>query len=293
MTTDSTKTSKILAAPAPAPQQDSSVSTKPEYPSMIENTKRTVFDGKQVTTVKRYQRGQLLGKGGFAKCFFVTDIDTKEDWACKIVSKKSLTEQRHVQKLQMEIKIHRSIRHKYVCRFEDVFEDLENVYIIMELCHNQTLLHELMRKKRLSESETRRYMLQTLDAVRHIHKHNIVHRDLKLPNLFLDKASVIKIGDFGLACETHGGEGKKQGDSFCDLGGTPNYIAPEVLDGKSGVSFEVDVWALGVVLYTCLVGKPPFETSDIKSTYKRIRANRCAVSVSACAIRTIPPARAT
>ena len=97
---------------APAPPQDSSV-TKPEYPvSMIENTKRTVLDGKEITTVKRYQRGELLGKGGFAKCFRVTDIDTKEDWACKIVSKKSLTEQCHVQKLQKEITVHRSISNK-------------------------------------------------------------------------------------------------------------------------------------------------------------------------------------
>ena len=91
--------------------------------------------------------------------------------------------------------------------FEDVFEDYENVYTFMELCHNQTLFHELMRKNRLSESETRRYILQTLDTVHHIHKNNIVHRDLKLTNLFLDKSSAIKIDDFGLGYETNDGEG--------------------------------------------------------------------------------------
>ena len=167
------------------------------------------------------KKGGLLGKGGFAKCYKVTDLDTKLEWACKIIQKSSLTKQRHKQKLQSEIKIHRSIDHKYVVRFEDVFEDKENVYIVMELCPNQTMLELVKRKKRLTESDARRYMLQTLDAVRHMHQRNIIHRDLKLGNFFLGKSNEIKIGDFGLACKlSFDGERKK---TLC---GTPNYIAP-------------------------------------------------------------------
>jgi polo-like kinase 1 len=78
----------------------------------------------------------------------------------------------------------------------------------------------------------------------------------------------VKLGDFGLATKLDfDGERKR---TIC---GTPNYIAPEVLDGKSGHSYEVDIWSLGVIIYTLIIGKPPFETSDVKSTYKRIRAN--------------------
>ncbi len=55
---------------------------------------------------------------------------------------------------------------------------------------------------------------------------------------------------------------------------TPNYIAPEILEGKSGHSYEVDVWSFGVILYTLIIGKPPFETSDVKTTYRRIRMNQ-------------------
>eukprot|EP00358_Blepharisma_japonicum_P005710 CAMPEP_0202941546 /NCGR_PEP_ID=MMETSP1395-20130829/1677_1 /ASSEMBLY_ACC=CAM_ASM_000871 /TAXON_ID=5961 /ORGANISM="Blepharisma japonicum, Strain Stock R1072" /LENGTH=406 /DNA_ID=CAMNT_0049636871 /DNA_START=447 /DNA_END=1664 /DNA_ORIENTATION=+ len=78
----------------------------------------------------------------------------------------------------------------------------------------------------------------------------------------------VKIGDLGLATRLeHDGERKR---TIC---GTPNYIAPEVLDGKQGHSYEVDIWSLGVVMYTLLVGKPPFETSDVKTTYRRIRMN--------------------
>lgn len=77
-----------------------------------------------------------------------------------------------------------------------------------------------------------------------------------------------KIGDFGLATKL-----EFEGDRKRTICGTPNYIAPEILDGKQGHSYEVDIWSLGVIIYTLLIGKPPFETSDVKATYKRIRMN--------------------
>lgn len=78
----------------------------------------------------------------------------------------------------------------------------------------------------------------------------------------------VKLGDFGLASKLDFDGEKKR--TIC---GTPNYIAPEVLEGKCGHSYEVDVWSLGVIIYTLIIGKPPFETSDVKTTYKRIRMN--------------------
>merc|ERR1739838_1290112 len=99
------------------------------------------------------------------------------------------------------------------------------------------------------------------------HRNQIIHRDLKLGNIFLNDDMEIKLGDFGLATkENFDGERKR---TLC---GTPNYIAPEVLT-KKGHSYEVDVWSIGCILYTLLVGKPPFETQTLKETYKRIRAH--------------------
>lgn len=78
----------------------------------------------------------------------------------------------------------------------------------------------------------------------------------------------LKIGDFGLATKLEfDGERKR---TIC---GTPNYIAPEILEAKQGHSYEVDIWSLGVIIYTLIIGKPPFETSDVKTTYRRIRMN--------------------
>ncbi len=78
----------------------------------------------------------------------------------------------------------------------------------------------------------------------------------------------LKIGDFGLATKL-----EFEGDRKRTICGTPNYIAPEILDGKQGHSYEVDIWSFGVILYTLIIGKPPFETSDVKTTYRRIKMN--------------------
>lgn len=122
------------------------------------------------------------------------------------------------------------------------------------------------RRKTITEYECRYYMHQILLGVKYLHDNHIIHRDLKLGNLFLDDDLHIKIGDFGLAARIEfEGERKK---TLC---GTPNYIAPEIL-GKIGHSYEVDVWSIGCVMYTLLVGQPPFETNNIKVTYSKIQS---------------------
>ena len=78
----------------------------------------------------------------------------------------------------------------------------------------------------------------------------------------------IKLGDFGLATKLDFDVEKKR--TICV---TPNYIAPEVLEGRAGHSYEVDIWSLGVIIYTLIIGKPPFETTDVKATYGRIKRN--------------------
>lgn len=121
------------------------------------------------------------------------------------------------------------------------------------------------RRKFITDYECRYYMHQVMTGVKYLHDKHIIHRDLKLGNLFLNDNLHVKIGDFGLATKIEfEGERKK---TLC---GTPNYIAPEILN-KKGHSYEVDIWSIGCVMYTLLVGKPPFETKSLKDTYSRIR----------------------
>ena len=103
--------------------------------------------------VKKYVKGKFLGKGGFAKCYDFTSLETRKLMAAKIIPKASLTKSRAKQKLMSEIRIHRSLHHPNVVGFEHFFEDAENVYILLELCHNQTLSEMVKRRKRLTELE--------------------------------------------------------------------------------------------------------------------------------------------
>ena len=188
--------------------------------------------------------------------------------ACKIVYKPSLTSTKQKQKLLSEIKIHQLLDHPHICKFETVFEDDENVYMILEYCENRTFVDYLKKRKRLLAEEVAYYMWQLFDGIRYMHRKGYIHRDIKLGNLFLDRQMNLKIGDFGLAAQIdHDGQRKR---TIC---GTPNYIAPEILFDQNGHSFEVDVWSLGVVMYTLLIGKPPFQTKNVKEIYKNIRNN--------------------
>ena len=216
--------------------------------------------------IKKYTKGKFLGKGGFAKCYELTSIETGRVMAAKIIPKSTLKKTRHRQKLLSEIKIHRSLNNPNIVKFEHVFEDNENVYILLEMCPNQTLNDLCKRRKRLTEFEARYYIFQIIMALKYLHKFKVIHRDLKLGNLFLNDKLEIKLGDFGLAAKLEYENEKRH--TVC---GTPNYLAPEVITSKLGHSFEVDIWSLGVVLYALVVGKPPFETTEVKMTYDRIK----------------------
>ncbi|XP_063834901.1 serine/threonine-protein kinase polo isoform X4 [Ostrinia nubilalis] len=212
-----------------------------------------------------YQRLRFFGKGGFAKCYEIQDLANHQVYAGKIVSKKLMVKTSQKEKMAQEISIHRSLQHKHVVGFHSFFEDSLNIYIILELCKRRSMMELHKRRKAITEPETRFYMHQILLGVQYLHSKRIIHRDLKLGNLFLDDDLHVKIGDFGLAARI-----EYEGERKQTLCGTPNYIAPEILT-KKGHSFEVDIWSLGCIMYTLLVGKPPFETSTLKDTYKRIK----------------------
>lgn len=216
---------------------------------------------------KRYARGKFLGKGGFAKCYEITDLETQQVFAGKIVPKSLILKQHQREKMTSEITIHKTLHHDNIVGFHGFFEDDDFVFVVLEICRRRSLLELHKRRKAVTEPEARYYMTQLLKGVHYLHINRVIHRDLKLGNIFLNDDMEVKIGDFGLATKIEfDGERKK---TLC---GTPNYIAPEVLC-KKGHSYEVDVWSLGCILYTLLVGKPPFETSCLKETYNRIKKN--------------------
>lgn len=215
-----------------------------------------------------YRRGHFLGEGGFARCFQMKD-DTGRTFAAKTVAKASIKNEKTKTKLLSEIKIHKSMSHPNIVEFIDCFEDDVNVYILLEICPNQSLMDLLKTRKLLTEAEARFFMVQIIGAVKYLHRRKVVHRDLKLGNIFFDPYMNLKIGDFGLATIINSAHPRRY--TIC---GTPNYIAPEVLGGKEvGHGFEVDIWAIGIMLYALLFGKPPFQAKDVQVIYERIKTN--------------------
>uniref|UniRef100_A0A1Q3EWP4 polo kinase n=1 Tax=Culex tarsalis TaxID=7177 RepID=A0A1Q3EWP4_CULTA len=214
---------------------------------------------------KTYKRLRFFGKGGFAKCYEIMDVVSGDVFAGKIVSKKLMMKHNQKEKMTQEITIHRSLNHKNVVGFHSYFDDQLNIYIVLELCKKRSMMELHKRRKIITDYECRYYINQVLTGVKYLHDKHIIHRDLKLGNLFLNDELHVKIGDFGLATKIeYEGERKK---TLC---GTPNYIAPEILN-KKGHSYEVDIWSIGCVMYTLLVGQPPFETKSLKDTYTKIR----------------------
>ncbi|KAL4237040.1 Serine/threonine-protein kinase plk2 [Mactra antiquata] len=223
------------------------------------------------TTDTTYLRGKLLGKGGFARCYEILDLNSNKVYAGKIISKHRISRPHQRQKIMREVELQRNLKHTNVVEFHSFFEDDENVYIVLENCSRKSLVYMLKHRKTLTEPEVRYYMGQLVEGVKYIHHHDIIHRDLKLGNMLLNDNMDVKIADFGLATRV-----EFEGEKKMTVCGTPNYIAPEVLQ-KRGHSFPADIWALGCVMYALLVGHPPFETATLKETYIRITENRYSI----------------
>uniref|UniRef100_A0A8C1NDQ8 Serine/threonine-protein kinase PLK n=1 Tax=Cyprinus carpio TaxID=7962 RepID=A0A8C1NDQ8_CYPCA len=225
-------------------------------------------------TGKCYCRGKVLGKGGFAKCYEMTDLSSSKVYAAKIIPHSRVSKPHQREKINREIDLHRALSHKHIVHFYHHFEDKDNIYILLEYCSRRSLAHILKARKVLTEPEVRYYLKQTVSALKYLHDLEILHRDLKLGNLFVNDSMELKVGDFGLAAKLEPVSNRRK--TIC---GTPNYLSPEVLN-KQGHGWESDVWALGCVMYTMLLGKPPFETTNLKETYRCIREARYTIPTS-------------
>jgi len=213
--------------------------------------------------IRKYTKGRFLGRGGFGECYELVCQDNNKVFAAKAIKKENLQQQKQKMKLLREIKIHKSLHHEQIVAFEHNFEDDKNQYILLELCENQTLNEVLKRRKTLTELEVQCYLIQLLKGLIYLRSHKILHRDLKLDNLFLTDKLQLKIGDFGLATKLDYLEEKRR--TVC---GTTNYLAPEVL--KAEYYYEVDVWAVGVIIYQLITGKLPFNAKEKKIVEQNI-----------------------
>lgn len=140
------------------------------------------------------------------------------------------------------------MKHPNIVEFVRAFSFQESTYIVLELCPNGSLMDMSKKRKNLTEAEVRYYTVQIAGGIKYMHAKGIIHRDLKMGNIFLDKDMNCKIGDFGLAALLMSGKDMTaiRRTTLC---GTPNYIAPEILEkGNQGHDHMVDIWSLGIIV---------------------------------------------
>ncbi|KAI9818161.1 MAG: hypothetical protein M1827_000786 [Pycnora praestabilis] len=205
---------------------------------------------------QQYTILQQLGKGHFATVFLCIEKATGHRYAVKRFEKRLGQEERSKSDgLQQEIAVLMGVSHPNMLCLKDTYDETDGVYLVLELAPEGELFNWIVMKQKLSEEETRKVFVQLFQGIKYLHERNIVHRDIKPENILLvDKELSVKLADFGLAKII--GE-----ESFTTtLCGTPSYVAPEILENTKQRKYTraVDVWSLGVVLYICLCGFPPF-----------------------------------
>ncbi|XP_048852709.1 MAP/microtubule affinity-regulating kinase 3-like isoform X6 [Brienomyrus brachyistius] len=213
--------------------------------------------------VGNYRLLKTIGKGNFAKVKLARHILTGREVAIKIIDKTQLNPT-SLQKLFREVRIMKILNHPNIVKLFEVIETEKTLYLVMEYASGGEVFDYLVAHGRLKEKEARAKFRQIVSAVQYCHQKHIVHRDLKAENLLLDGDMNIKIADFGFSNEFTLGS---KLDTFC---GSPPYAAPELFQGKKYDGPEVDVWSLGVILYTLVSGSLPFDGQNLKELRERV-----------------------
>ncbi|NXE21908.1 MARK1 kinase, partial [Ardeotis kori] len=213
--------------------------------------------------IGNYRLLKILGKGSFGKVKLARHVLTGREVAVKIIDKTQLNPT-SLQKLSREVRIMKILNHPNIVKLFEVIETEKTLYLVMEYASGGEVFDYLVAHGRMKEKEARAKFRQIVSAVQYCHQKCIVHRDLKAENLLLDAGMNIKIADFGFSNEFTVGN---KLDTFC---GSPPYAAPELFQGKKYDGPEVDVWSLGVILYTLVSGSLPFDGQNLKELRERV-----------------------
>ncbi|XP_077283678.1 MAP/microtubule affinity-regulating kinase 3-like isoform X5 [Arctopsyche grandis] len=213
--------------------------------------------------IGKYKLLKTIGKGNFAKVKLAKHVPTGKEVAIKIIDKTQLNPG-SLQKLFREVRIMKMLDHPNIVKLFQVIETERTLYLVMEYASGGEVFDYLVLHGRMKEKEARAKFRQIVSAVQYCHQKLIIHRDLKAENLLLDGEMNIKIADFGFSNEYKPG---RRLDTFC---GSPPYAAPELFQGKKYFGPEVDVWSLGVILYTLVSGSLPFDGSTLRELRERV-----------------------
>lgn len=214
-------------------------------------------------SINDFEIGRALGRGKLGLVYCARHRELGYIVALKVMKKRELVEMQLEKNLGREITIQLQLYHINISRLYGYFYDRDNVYLIVEYAVDGELYHHLRAAKRFPDVLASYYIFQVTKALKYLHGKGIIHRDIKPENLLRDENHIIKLSDFGWLVRA---KADNRRHTIC---GTLDYLPPEMVEKKDH-NYQVDLWALGVLCYELLTGKPPFENVNRDITYKRI-----------------------
>ena len=201
---------------------------------------------------RTYRYVKTLGFGSSSIVCLVTDSRSKEFFAAKVISRSIFENRARLEHFERELRLMGTIKHPSVVQLHDVVYLPDVVIMILDYCERGDILDFMYEHGVPDSDELKVWLRQLLSALEYIHSRGLVHRDLKPENLFLDSDLNLKIGDFGLAHESHAGKLMKT------VVGTLCYTAPEILRREEYDGERADIWSVGIITYTMAAGTLPW-----------------------------------
>ena len=221
--------------------------------------------------VGKYEIGRTLGEGTFGKVKHAVHVSSRVEVAIKVLDKERIQKQSMGSQIKKEISIMKQLSHENVVKLKEVLASRTKIFIVLELVTGGELFDLIVQRGRLDEAASRIYFRQLVSGVAYCHSQGVAHRDLKPENLLLDSEGTLKISDFGLSALYDGEEGSTRSQMLHTTCGTPNYVAPEVLQNEGYVGRIADCWSIGVILYVLLAGFLPFDEATMSALFDKIK----------------------
>jgi serine/threonine protein kinase len=243
-----------------------------EFERVVETVKDTFQDTSPnswmlifQTSLDYYHIEGEIGKGSFAKVYKAKQILTNTSVALKKICKKTIRLKGVEEKIQREIKILKNLNdHPNIVRLIEEFEDEEFYYLVFEFLEKGDLVSFFKTNDLFKGEQLKEFFYKILEGLKHIHMKGVIHRDIKPENILFDSRLRPKIADFGISTIYR----KKH--PIKDTGGTPIYLAPEVIENKGEICFNTDIWSCGILFFLLAVGDVPFKADDVQVLYGKI-----------------------